>query len=88
MIEVDEFRGPQTLPNFLAGDDVAGSLEKQGQKTEGLLLKSDLDAVASQLRGPQIDFVNTKPGYARLFICAGKTGVVNDLRGHSGLICK
>src|SRR5438105_15640197 len=36
VIEVDEFRGPQTLPNFLAGHDVAGSLEKQGQKTEAL----------------------------------------------------
>ena len=48
-VEIDVgIRGPELFPQILAGDDLAGPFDKQGQQAEGLLLQPDLEAALAQ----------------------------------------
>ncbi len=50
MIEIDECAiGPETLPEFLTGDHLAGPLDQREEELEGTLLEFDADAVLAEL---------------------------------------
>ena len=56
MVEVDErILGPQTLLNFLAGDDVAGALEQESENLKRLLLQSNADTAFAELAGAHVE---------------------------------
>ncbi len=49
MVVVDEFAiGPESLAQFFAGDDSAGSLEEGGQQYQGLRRHPDVAIVARE----------------------------------------
>ena len=50
VIEIDECAiGPETLPEFLTGDHLAGPLDQRKEELEGTLLEFDADAVFAEL---------------------------------------
>ena len=50
VIEIDECAiGPETLPEFLTGDHLAGPLDQGNEELEGTLLELDADAVLAEL---------------------------------------
>jgi hypothetical protein len=65
LIEVNESISPDLFLQFLTGDDLARTLRKQRQNSEGLLLQSDRHAMFPQLRGVAVKFVHSEPDLAR-----------------------
>jgi hypothetical protein len=60
-VEIDiDVGGPQLLPDFFAGDGLAGALEQDEQEIEGLLLKFDARAFLAEFVGARIDFEDTE----------------------------
>ena len=56
VVEVDESVGlPEAGAQVVAGNDLAGGLEEEGQDLEGLLLEFDAQAVAAKLSGAQVE---------------------------------
>jgi hypothetical protein len=53
-------RGPESLAELLARDDLSGPGQHERQGTVWQVLKTDLDAVAAELAGGQIGFENTE----------------------------
>jgi hypothetical protein len=59
-INVSPF-GPERLPKLLAGDDLAGPLQKQSQDAEGLFLDFEAHALAGKYPLEQIDLIEAEP---------------------------
>src|SRR5688572_31087119 len=61
VVEDDEsVRRPQMLPQLLAGDDRPGSLQKQHERFERLVLQMNATTALPELVSPQVEFKHTK----------------------------
>jgi uncharacterized protein (DUF1786 family) len=61
VVEIDEgIGGPELLAHLLARNHIAGTLEKQGQHLQRLILKAKLGAVFAQLARGEIKLEEAK----------------------------
>ena len=61
VLEVDECLGrPQSLPQLLAGNELAGTIQQRLEHLKRLFGKTDPDAALPQLAGPQIQLERAK----------------------------
>jgi hypothetical protein len=65
-----DVRGPESLAELLARDDLSRPGQQERQGTEWQVLKTELDAIASELAGGQIGFENTEANRS----CRYRTG--------------
>lgn len=71
MLEIDEGVGrPQAALQLLAGEQLAGLFEKQGENLKGTAGEVDLHTVLAQLAGTKINLVGVeaKPTLGRKFV--------------------
>jgi hypothetical protein len=65
-VEIDGGIGPKPIPEFFAGNDLAGVFERESQGMEGLVLKLNLAPLLEQFSGDQVGFegakANKRPG--------------------------
>jgi len=61
VVEVDEGAvGPEGAGDLVAGEDLAGALEEQKEKLEGLGVELEAEALAAQLAGGGVGFEGSK----------------------------
>jgi hypothetical protein len=61
VIEIDKrIRWPQTGPELVASDHLAGSFQQEGKNLKGLFLKSYSRSVTAQLAGSQINLEDSE----------------------------
>jgi len=62
VLEVDERPiGPEPLPQFIAGDDIARAFEHQAEDLERLFLQADRTAALVQLTRPEVQLERSEP---------------------------
>jgi hypothetical protein len=61
VIEVDkDVGGPEALAEFVAGDDLTGALEEDGQELQRLLGQGEFGPVPAELAGLEIELKEAK----------------------------